>query len=152
MDAEGLTRFDLFSALSESQRGVLATRLERRELASGETLFAEGDPGDSLFLLSEGQIRISKMIDGVGEEALAVLKPGAYFGEMSLVDSLPRSADALADSAAVVYSLSQTDFRALVDADAQAAVGVLAAMVRTMAGRLRETNDQVKAMHLMSMW
>lgn len=152
MDAEGLTRFDLFSALSPSHRTTLAGCLQRRELTPGERLFAEGDPGDSLFLLSEGQVRISKMIDGVGEEALAVLKPGAYFGEMSLVDSLPRSADALADSAAVVYSLSQDDFRSLVDSDAQAAVGVLSSMVRTMAGRLRETNDQVKAMHLMSMW
>jgi CRP-like cAMP-binding protein len=152
MDAQGLTRFDLFTTLTEAQRTTLAGCLVRKELAAGEKLFAEGDPGDSLFLLSEGQVRISKMIDGVGEEALAVLKPGAYFGEMSLVDSLPRSADALADSAAVVYSLSQDDFSALVDSDAQATVGLLSAMVRTMAGRLRETNDQVKAMHLMSMW
>ena len=152
MDAQGLSAFDLFAALSESQRGALAARLVRKELAAGEKLFAEGEPGDCLFLLAEGQVRISKMIDGIGEEALAILKPGAWFGEMALVDDSPRSADALADSAAVVHALSQDDFRALVDADAQAAVGVLSAMVRTMAGRLRETNDQVKAMHLMSMW
>jgi len=152
MDAQGLTAFDLFSGLSEPQRAALAERLVRKDLAPAERLFAEGEPGDCLFLLAEGQVRISKMIDGVGEEALAVLKPGSWFGEMALVEAMPRSADALADSAAVVYALSQDDFLALVDADAQAAVGVLAAMVRTMAGRLRETNDQVKAMHLMSMW
>ena len=152
MDAESLKQFDIFADLSDSQRGVLAGRLVRRDLTAGEKVFCEGDAGDCLFLIQEGQVRISKMIDGVGEEALAILKPGAWFGEMSLVDSHVRSADAVADSAGVLLGLSRDDFHALVDADAQAAVGVLSAMVRTLAGRLRETNDQVKAMHLMSMW
>ena len=61
----------------------------------GEAIFAEGDKGDRFYLILDGAVRISRMVPGMGEEALAVLKNGAYFGEMALIDDFPRSAHAI---------------------------------------------------------
>src|SRR5687768_17781821 len=62
---------------------------------SSATIFGEGAPGDKFYLIVEGAVRISRIVPGMGEEALAVLRPGNYFGEMSLIDDAPRSATAV---------------------------------------------------------
>ena len=151
MNASDLTQFDLFAAASEAQReAVLAHRVEER-FPAGTRIFAEGEAGDKLFLVTEGVVRISTKVSD-GEEALAMLRPGSYFGEMSLVDEQPRSADAFAHEDVVAYRLARADFADLLQSDATLAIAVLGALARTLAIRLRETNDQVKAMHLLSMW
>ena len=66
----------------------------RSRHATGTKIFQYGDPGDKLFIMLEGKVRISREVAGMGEEALAVLGPGEVFGEMSLLDESPRSADA----------------------------------------------------------
>lgn len=152
MEPEGLKRFDLFAALDEAQLWAVAQLLEEERHAAGATIFAEGDSGDRMYLVDEGAVRISKRIHDGGEEALAVFRDGDYFGELSLVDEQPRSADAVADSDVVLQALSRENFHALIGSDSKATTAMMLALVRTLAGRLRETNEQVKAMHLMSMW
>jgi len=60
--------------------------------ALGTRIFQYGDPGDKLYILLDGKVRISRDVPGMGEEALAVLGPGAVFGEMALLSAQPRSA------------------------------------------------------------
>jgi len=67
----------------------------------GEKIFKECDPGNQLFIIAEGEVRISRDVPGSGEEALAVLKPGACFGEMAVLDRSERSTDAIASSSRV---------------------------------------------------
>ena len=62
---------------------------------TGTRIFQYGEPGDKLFIILEGKVRISREIAGMGEEALAVLASGEIFGEMALLDESPRSAESL---------------------------------------------------------
>ena len=92
---EILAAIDMFSGLPAVHlRRVVDIGLEEQYRTSA-TIFAEGSPGDKLYLIVDGAVRISRMVPGMGEEALAVLRTGMYFGEMSLIDDAPRSATAV---------------------------------------------------------
>src|SRR5215470_9808885 len=92
---EILAQIDLFSGLPAAHlRRVVDIGVEE-QYKSSATIFGEGTPGDKFYLIVEGAVRISRIVPGMGEEALAVLRPGNYFGEMSLIDDAPRSATAV---------------------------------------------------------
>jgi CRP/FNR family cyclic AMP-dependent transcriptional regulator len=79
----------------------------------------------------------------MGEEALAVLRAGNYFGEMSLVDDSPRSADAKAHEATELLVLKKDDLEDLLFVDRDLAYDLLWNFVRTLSSRLRDTNDKM---------
>ena len=90
------------------------------------------------------------MVPGMGEEALAVIDANGYFGEMELIDqSEKRAAQATAHEDCLLYAFRYNDFHELLQADNELALAVLWSMVRTMADRLRATNDKVTAMFAM---
>src|SRR5690349_625536 len=103
MDSQGLAQFTPFATTDASQRAAVLECLVEERFAAGERIFAEGDKGEKLYLVAEGVVRVSTQVSG-GEEALAVLRPGTYFGEMSLIDDQPRSADAYAQEDVVLLS------------------------------------------------
>ena len=82
--------------LSSLEINFLTSLSRERKLKSGQILFHEGDPGDAMYVVLDGRVLISKFIPGAGEEALAFLERGDYFGEMALIDRAPRSAQARA--------------------------------------------------------
>ena len=88
-------------------------RMEVRHLRAGEALFRQGDPGDRLYVLTQGSISI---IGGKGpvRQRFVSFSPGVMMGEMSMLDGAGRSADAIADSEAVVWSLTRDAYEALV--------------------------------------
>ena len=92
---ERLRKINLFDGVPREALEAIASITDEQSAPAGTLLFAHGDVGDRLFLIVEGKIRISRDIPGMGEEALAVLRPGNYFGEMSLIDDAPRSATAM---------------------------------------------------------
>ena len=106
-------------------------------------VFQHGDDGDGLYLILEGAIRISRNVSGIGEEALAILRPGMYFGEMSIVDDAPRSADAIAHEPTRLLRLAKDDLRDLMFVDRELAYELLWRFIRTLSGRLRESNDRL---------
>jgi len=95
-------------------------------------------------------VRISKMVPGVGEEALAILEPGSYFGEMALIDDTPRSADATAHMPCTLYVIQKADLEELMFLHKDLAYELLWTFVRTLSARLRETNDKIKAFFALS--
>ena len=95
-------------------------------------------------------MRISKHVPGVGEEALTILEPGSYFGEMSLVDDTPRSADAIAHTRSKVRVIKRDELDGLMFTDKDIAYTLLWTFVRTLAVRLRDTNEKIKAFFAMS--
>jgi CRP/FNR family transcriptional regulator, cyclic AMP receptor protein len=135
----------LFDGLSEEDLEKVFDICKPFELKENEKLFSEGDAGDELFIIVSGEIRISKLIGGLGEEALAVLKDGNFFGEMSLVDDVPRSADAISNKASSLLRISREDFLQLLMSDKDLALTLLMTFVKTLSLRLRQTNEKVKA-------
>jgi CRP/FNR family cyclic AMP-dependent transcriptional regulator len=115
-----------------------------RERHPGDTtIFSEGAVGDRMYLILSGAVRISREVPGMGEEALAVLRPGNYFGEMALIDDAPRSADAKAHESCEVFVIRKEDLEDLLFVDRDLAYDLLWNFVRTLSGRLRQTNDKM---------
>jgi CRP-like cAMP-binding protein len=144
MDLALLKKVTLFEGLTTPQLGKVEALLTERAIPAGQHIFKEGDGGDECYVVLAGKVRISKMVQGVGEEALAILEPGAYFGEMALIDDTPRSADALAHIGCTLGVLKRNDFDQLMFMDKEIAYSVLWTFVRTLSVRLRETNDKIK--------
>src|SRR5262245_15898386 len=93
--AEALSKVELFRGLAPQGLERVATIATEESHGLGQILFREGEVGDKLYVVLEGKVRISRQIAGMGEEALAVLAKGSAFGEMALIDDVPRSADAI---------------------------------------------------------
>lgn len=84
-----LKKIHLFANLTERELEKILPLCIKRTFAAGNVIFKEGKPGDRCYILLSGSVRISKFIPNIGEEALAVFKPGDYFGEMALIDIFP---------------------------------------------------------------
>lgn len=133
----------LFSGLKTPALELVA-RIAREETHKrGEKIFRHGDPGDKLYLILEGKVRISREIPGMGEEALAVLGPGQIFGEMALLDESPRSADANVHDTCRVLAVPRDGFDDLLYLNKDLAYEVLWSIVKMLLKRLRETNDKL---------
>src|SRR5438445_688559 len=117
-----------------------------------QPIFKEGEPGNRLFIISAGEVRISRTIPGSGEEALAILKKGACFGEMSVFDRSERSTDAIANTSCTLFTISRSDFELLLDFNRDIAYKVLWSVVRLLSARLRVTNDNLRSFLAMSMF
>ncbi len=150
MDVEILRQVALFEGMTSAQLRKLAAVLAERPVPIGQHVFHEGDVGTSMFIIVEGKVRISKMVPGIGEEALAILERGQYFGEMSLIEDGPRSADAIAHVSCVLYELDRDKLDEVMFTDKELAYVLLWTFVRTLSTRLRETNDKIRAFFALS--
>jgi CRP-like cAMP-binding protein len=140
---ELLKKVDLFAGLKPEAITLISKVATEETHALGTKIFQHGDAGDKLYLILEGQVRISREVPGMGEEALAVLGPGQVFGEMALLDESPRSADARVHSRCRVLAIPKDGFDDLLFMQKDLAYEVLWSMVRMLVGRLRETNDKL---------
>ena len=146
-------KVDLFRerGLSAGEMKLLATFSSEERFREGSMIFREGEKGDKLFIVLDGRVRISKFIPGVGEEALAVLDRGDFFGEMALIDDKPRSADAKAhESDATVLSIDRATLNEILSMDPHASLQFLNLLCRMISRRLREINDKIVQWKYMS--
>jgi CRP/FNR family transcriptional regulator, cyclic AMP receptor protein len=142
----------IFQNLDDGELARVAEVCRIEDFVSGEYIFREGEAGSRLYLIIEGDVRISRVVPGSGEEALAVLKPGALFGEMSVFDRSERSTDAISNGGTKVLTISRTDFELLLDFNRELAYKVLWSCTRLLSGRLRATNDSLRSFLAMSMF
>ncbi len=146
-------KVDLFRerGLSAAEMKLLATFSAEERFRAGSNIFREGDSGDKLYIILDGRVRISKFIPGVGEEALAVLSRGDFFGEMALIDEQPRSADAKAhETPATVLSIDRATLNEILSMDPHASLQFLNLLCRMISARLREINDKIVQWKYMS--
>lgn len=106
-------------------------------------LFKEGDPGEALYIVVDGSVRVSKVVPGAKDEAMAFMERGGCFGEMALIDEFPRSADAIAHTDCRVLFFDKYVLLDLLQEDPVIARKVLWAFCRTLSMRLRETTDRI---------
>ncbi|MDI7267188.1 MAG: cyclic nucleotide-binding domain-containing protein [Myxococcota bacterium] len=140
---EQLRKVGLFRDLGDSQVAKIGEIARIRRFRQGEVVFKEGDPSDRLFLVLQGKVRIGRVIEGIGEEALAILEPGDCFGELSIVDDGPRSADALAHEECALLAINRTELEDVMLMDKGLGYELLWNIARTLAARLRQTNDKI---------
>ena len=115
-----LKKMQLFKPFAEAELADLAERMTMRQFAPGAQVITAGDPGQSMFLLSEGLTSV--LIKGeAGEVDVATLRPGDFFGEMSLLTGDPRSATIMALSETVAFEIYKDDLIPLLDANPEAA-------------------------------
>jgi len=137
-----LKEMALCRALLAAELDAIAAIVEPRQVAAGNDLFREGEPGDGLFLLVAGEINVIKRAP-TGEHSLARLGAGSVLGEMSLVTAEARSATgrALVDTQALYLPAAR--FRALLEANSLAAHKMVAAIADVLARRLATMNGMV---------
>ncbi|MGQ0505021.1 MAG: cyclic nucleotide-binding domain-containing protein [Myxococcaceae bacterium] len=150
MDAGILKKVALFEGLTTSQLQKVASLATSQSYEGGSYVFREGEVGQSMYVILDGRVRISKQVQGVGEEALAVLEKGQWFGEMALIDDSPRSADALAHIPCTLMEIRRERLDQLMFTDKELAYVLLWTFVRTLSERLRETSDKIKVFFTLS--
>ena len=129
-DVRMLAGIELFDLLDADDRAALAEVIDSQPLAAGETLFHTGQPGESLFVVRSGEVELY-IKDTAGQKiVLTVARAGEMFGEMSLLDSGPRTATAIALTDAELLVLDRDDLLLLFQKRPDSALHMLAAMSR----------------------
>jgi len=137
---EALARVPLLSRLSDGQRARLAGRVTRRTFRDGSTIVKQGDTSMSFYVLLSGRVRVEHESRGRGANVqIEELGPGAAFGEMGLIDDMPRAATVLALEPTECALLARWDFQNELRDDpdiALALLPVLNARIRDLDARL----------------
>jgi CRP/FNR family cyclic AMP-dependent transcriptional regulator len=137
----------LFENADETTLEDMARQLHRRRFRRNETIFHQGDPGDSLHIVSSGAVKIV-LPSLEGEEAIiATLRSGDFFGELALLDGAPRSATAVALEASETWTLSRDLFLARLDRDTALRDALLAGLAR----ELRRITGHVEELHFLDL-
>jgi CRP-like cAMP-binding protein len=137
-----LASISIFEGLAPEVLELLLGITQMRELEAGEVLFRKGDPGDQLYGVMEGRLRVSGAGEDGEEVAFGVLDPGEVFGEIALLDSSPRSASVESLEPTRLLSLHREDFLPFLDQHPQVAVrlaAMLAERLRKLSSLLEDT-------------
>ncbi len=139
-----LRRMPLFRHLGYKEILRVLNVTTVREFAPGEEVIREGTPGDEMFILLRGKLRLHK-----NEAFITHMMPGAHIGEMALVDRRqPRSASATAEERSRLLSLKRSDFYEIVRKEPQLSVKLLWAFTQVLADRLRKTTEELSGARL----
>ena len=137
--------------LSAAELRLLATYSQEERFQPNALIFSEGERGDKLYIVVDGQVRISRRLQGMGEEALTILGRGDVFGEMALIDEQPRSADARAHTAGgTVFTVDSHRLEEVLEMDPDAAHQFLGLLCQILCRRIRAMTDRLVAWRLMA--
>jgi CRP-like cAMP-binding protein len=137
VDDDVVRQAPLFAALDDEAAEALRSTMTRVEVPRGEAIFHEGDPGDRLYVIVEGKIKLGRASGDGRENLLAVLGPGEMFGELSLFDPGPRNAAGTAVADTVLLGVGSDDL----DEWLRGRPEVARHLLRALARRLRRTNE-----------
>jgi CRP-like cAMP-binding protein len=143
--AEFLATVPLLSGLGPVELGRFADDVRERSYAKGNVILFEDDPGDSLFIVREGRVKVVLVGEDGREVILGMLGVGAHFGELSLIDSRPRSAHVIAVEDSELIVLRREDFRRRVEESP----AVAWALMQELSKRLRRADEQIGSLVLL---
>jgi len=143
---EFLQGVSLFQSLSDSDRESLAASLKRRSLKKGEALFRKGDEGSTLYIVKAGSVKIVLPSEMGDEVAAAILSKGDFFGELALLDGMPRSADVIALEPSELLALNRGDFIAFLTGNE----GAIVAIFSYLSMQLRRTDELLEDAHFLN--
>ena len=150
MKQEFLRKTPLFSSLDDEELAQVILIGRVVDFDAEKSIFKEGDPPEAFYLIEKGAVRISR-ITPLGEEALAILREGAFFGEMALLDEAPRSAQAIAhEGTARLIEFRIDELRSLMQRETALACKILWTLCKTLSARLRDTNERFQSLFVMT--
>jgi CRP/FNR family transcriptional regulator, cyclic AMP receptor protein len=139
----------IFAYLDDAALGGLARFVEPREFGAGAVIVGQDDPGEALYVLASGKVKVVLYGESGREIILSLFRtPGDFFGEMSLLDDQPRSATVIALERSTLLSLSRADFRTHLKAHPRTALEVLAELSR----RLRRADEVIGNLALLDVY
>lgn len=139
-----LRSLDIFKDLRDRELGHLVSALHSRTYREGEVVFVEGDIGRALFVLESGAVDLTRSGADGKPAVLYRLKPGDFFGEMALLESLPRTATAVATEKTHLHLLYKSKLDALLSAEPRIGVTIMSHLARLLSARLRRLNSDFK--------
>jgi CRP/FNR family transcriptional regulator, cyclic AMP receptor protein len=142
-----LARIPFFAGLDERALERVAAGTRTRRFRRGEVIFHAGDPGDALFILVSGEVKIALPSEAGDEAFIATLRAGDVFGEIALLDGAPRSATATALIATEAVVLPRDRFRELIASEP----AVRDVLLASLAGELRRLTSHVEELHFLDM-
>ena len=143
--ADFLATVPLFSGVDRSEMGRFSDLTREKSYPKGSVIVFEDDPGDSLFVVREGRVRVVLVAEDGREVILGVLGVGEHFGELSLIDDQPRSAHVIAMEDATLLVLRREDFRKRVEQSPSVAWALLIELSR----RLRAADGKIGGLVLL---
>lgn len=135
-----LPQIPIFATLEPEELEVARECLERKVLPENTVVFAEGDPGDGLYIVAMGAVKICKRIDDQNEKVIAAMAEKSFFGELALLDGKPRSASAVTTRPSVLLKISNEWFNAYMRKYPFAALKIVSQIACYLSIRLRDTN------------
>jgi len=151
IDLSALKDSPLFDEMSAADVKHLEDFFTVRKIPEGKTIFIENMPGESLYLIKQGTVKISRMLAEGDEQVLIVLGPDDVFGEMAVLDGGKRSATARIAEDAELYGLSRNDFEKLTEQNPQLGLKFALNIVRIFSSRIRDSQKDYRAMLLASL-
>jgi len=142
---EMLRAVPILSGVPENDLGALAAACRERSFSAGQVIFRQDAPGDSLYVLIDGRVKVVLIGEDGREVILSVLGAGAVFGEMSLLDNEPRSAHVIAMTPCSALTLHRAAFHERLRASPDLCLALLAAI----SSRLRRADDRIRALSLL---
>ena len=142
---EVLRKVPLFATMREGDINAFAELVRERTYPKGSVIVFEDDPGDALYLVSAGQVKVVLIGEDGREVILSVLGEGSFFGEMSLIDDQPRSATVIAMTDAGVLVLRREDFQSRLRSSPEVAI----ALLRELSRRLRRADEKIGSLVLL---
>jgi len=139
IDTRALRRLRLLSCLTDEQLDRFAQYIEAERIPQGAVVVRQGDRGNAMYLILEGELSVRMNVDGL-ESELATLGMGDFFGDFSLFDHGPRSADVVANSSSILLKISGDAFERLSREATDLATPFLRAIGKTLTARIRAGN------------
>ncbi len=141
---EVLARIPVFEGFSRRELAALGRVIHRREYLPDEVIIRQDEPGLGMYIIQAGQ---AVVISGKDNIQLSSLSDGDFFGEVSLLDEVPRSATVVAKTECKVLGFFQSDLFSLIEHDPRFGVKIVIRVARIIGDRLRKANQQVLALN-----
>lgn len=139
---QALRRIKIFTDFTDDQLAKFLNYLEMEDVPQFKVVLKQGDAGDSMYLILEGELRVRLMIGGK-ETTLTTLQTGEFFGEISLFDRGPRSADVVANTNSKLIKLSVNSFERLIKDLPELCAPFLYSIGKTLISRIRVDNRRI---------
>lgn len=147
-----LSGIDIFEKVDPKELMELSHLFKERIFGTGEVIFVEDSIGSSMMIIASGEVRISQRTGSNAEEALVIIKKGDVFGEMTLMEDLPRSASVIAHTDVITLEIERDDLVNFMERYPRAGVQILLKLGRILSSRLRETDIKLKAFVNLAQW